>query len=62
MLRFYEDNEDNLTLDQIILSEIETLEKEIDASQFKKKSRAQLSNAEFSAFYNFMSDLQKKLK
>ena len=50
-------------MDQIILKEIDALEKEIEASQAKKKARGmQKSQSEFSAFYNFMSDLQKKLK
>ena len=64
VLWYYEANEENKILDQIIEKEIETIEKmvqERSETQGSKKARKD-PDSEFSPHYNFMSELQKKLK
>lgn len=62
--RFYENNQENLILDQIIAKEIEDIEQAIllEKQQAAKKKKASKNASQFSDFYNFMSELTKKLK
>ena len=54
---------ENQILDQIIKNEVESLDKDFEKQALKKKpSNMQKNTENFSPFYNFMCDLQKRLK
>ena len=61
--RYYDGSSENIILDQIIGKEVETIEKifEERLSEGTKRGR-KAPDSEFSNYYNFMSELQKKLK
>ncbi|CDW74666.1 set domain containing protein [Stylonychia lemnae] len=65
--KYYEDSKKNREIDKIIMREIDLIIQnmaEINelANQNSKMKRAKKKNSQFSDFYNFISELQKRLK
>jgi len=65
--KYYEDSAENRLLDKIISREIEQIEQQMrnineQSISNGKVKRVKKKNAQFSEHYNFMSELQKRLK